>query len=122
MPTQIFKGHDGRSVFVIHEPGNMTRYVGTAHKIEDGPVGYKGNWAVSFPEFGTSMIFEEGQHAHWGYVKEKCGMGRTGYKLGDTDISEMAKVVAMMVPHASLTAITDDTGHLTAERASPADA
>lgn len=112
MSTQINKSNDGKSVFVIHEPGNMTRYIGVAHKIEDGPVGYQNHWVVAFPEFGSSATFKEGAFAHWSYVAEKLGMRRTGRRLGDTDISEMAKIVAMMVPGASCAALTDDTGHL----------
>lgn len=112
MPTQIFRSPDGLSVLVIHEPGNMTRYVGTAMKIQDGPVGYKNHWVVSFPQDGASYFFEENMHVDYGYAMEKLGMRRTGMKLSKSDVSEMTKMIAMMVPGMTASTCTDDTGHL----------
>lgn len=111
MPTQIFRS-DKDSVLVIHEPGNMTRYVGTAHKIQDGPVGYKNHWVVSFPQGGGSYILEENMHLHWGYIMDKFGFRMTGYKQTKACISEMTKMIGMMVPGVTVSTCTDDTGHL----------
>jgi hypothetical protein len=115
MPTQIFHNADKTSVLVIHEPGNMTRYVGTAFKIQDGPVGYKGHWAVSFPMGGGSYIFEEKMHLHWGYVMEKLGMRMSGRPQQKACISEMTKIIAMMIPGVTVSTCTDETGHLNDE-------
>ena len=115
MPTVITRSKDGNSVLVVHEPGNMTRYVGTGHKIEDGPAGYADLWVVSFPETGSSALFREGQPAHWSYVAEKLGRCRTGRNLPLVDVSEMTKVVALIIPGSHATTVTDNTGHLTAE-------
>ncbi len=113
MPTQIFFNGDKSVVEVTHEPGNMTRYVGTAHK----GLLRENTWLVAFPDFGASCFIEEGQLFDWGYISEKLGMRRTGYKLGKSDISEMAKMVAMMVPHTRASTITDETGHILPEHA-----
>lgn len=115
MTTEIFRNADNTSVLVIHQPGNMTKYVGTAFKIQNGPGFYKNNWAVSFPMGGGSFIFEEKMHLHWGYVMEKMGQRSTGGRQQQACISEMTKMIAMMVPGTTVTACTDDTGHLTEE-------
>lgn len=111
MPTQIFRSPED-TVLVIHEPGNMTRYVGTAHKIKDGPVGFKDHWVVSFPMNGGSMLVTEGQHLHWSYIYEKLGYRMTGSRQARACISEMTRVIGMMVPQVTVVLCTDPTGHI----------
>jgi hypothetical protein len=117
MPTKVFKNAAGDGVLVEHQPGNGTRYLGTAQKIEDGPLGYSNQWVVSFPEWGSSYIVSQGGYLTWDYVLEKWGMRRTGMRVGKVDASEMAKMIAMMVPGVKTHAITDDCGRLLEELA-----
>ncbi len=93
---------------VIHEPGNMTRYVGYACR---NPT-KSSEWIVSVPEmgFGGCYIFEEGCCPSVGYIIEKIPR-RYKADLGETDASEIAKVIAMLVPRATAYVTTDDTGH-----------
>ena len=112
MTTTVFKNATGNGILVEHQPGNGTRYLGTALKIEDGPLGYSNQWVVSFPECGSSYVAREGMHFTWDYVLEKWGMRRTGSSVGRVDAGEMAKMIAMMVPGVTTRAITDDSGRL----------
>lgn len=112
MPTTVFKSREGTSVLVDHQPGNGTRYLGAAHRIEDGPLGYASEWVVSFPEWGSSYITREGAYLTWDYVLEKWGTRRGGGRCGPVDASEMAKAISMMVPGVRVRAVTNDQGSL----------
>ena len=105
MPTAITYRDGVRKV--VHEPGNMTRYVGYACKNPDKPV----EWVVSFPEqgFGGCYHFVEGLCVSTGYVIEKIPR-RHQAVLGEIDASEIAKVIAMLVPGTTAMVSTDATG------------
>lgn len=111
MPTKVSRDDDNR-VVVDHQPGNMTRYLGVGVKLSSGP--YEGDWIVSFPEWGSAYAVSEGRYLAHSYVAEKWGHRRTGGRLGDVDIGEMAKVIAMIVPGTRVQAVTDDHGELLA--------
>lgn len=115
MPTKVFKNDAGTSVMVDHQPGNGTRYLGAAHKVEHDSPDYKDRWVVSFPEWGSSYVVSEGSYLTWDYVLEKWGMRRSGLRVGKVDASEMAKMIAMMVPSVSAHLITGDDGRLLEE-------
>jgi hypothetical protein len=112
MPTKVFKNTSGDVVTVEHQPGNGTRYLGTAHRIDNGPLGYERQWVVSFPEWGSAYIAREGGYLTLDYVLEKWGMRRTGRRVGAVDASEMAKMIAIMVPGVSVRTVTDDSGRI----------
>lgn len=113
MPTKITRDREDTVVVVDHQPGNGTRYVGTAMKVPAEVGMYDADsWVVSFPEYGSAYVVHEGAYLTCDYVSEKWGMTRTGRRLGVTDVSEMAKVIALMVPGVSVRTVTDDHGHL----------
>ena len=111
MPTTIKKSDDGARVWIDHQPGNCTKYIGVACKLP----GDTGEWVVSFPEWGCSYYFNEGSAFHLGYVMEKLGMRRSGFMLNPVDIGEMMKMMTMMIPNTTCEVITDPTGHLLKE-------
>lgn len=107
---KIERSKDGTRVYVQWQPGNGTRYVGFGMKIPSQVDHYGDKWLVSFPEFGGAWYFEEGTTVYYDYVQEKYSKRYSGSAMGTVDASEMAKVIAYIVPGTVAGVITDEQG------------
>jgi len=68
-------------------------------------------WLISFPLLGSSHIFQQGGFISYGYMEEKLGRDRFGFKVCPTDLHEMSKLVALIAGKEH-DAATDDKGEL----------
>lgn len=100
MATKIEKRR-GRIVEVVHEPGNMTRYRVVACEVR------KRVWFVAAPDFGLCLEVTEGLCVFYDYVMEKAKKCRS-----KIDASEIAKAIALAVPHVMASGCTDERGNL----------
>lgn len=102
------------------QPGNATRYVCYVQKTKKPAtelgIGESGLWLVAFPEFGPCYYILEGGFLDTSYMAEKFGKRRAGGQHNHVDLSEMAKLIARLVPGVQYQkGVTDDTGHETDE-------
>jgi hypothetical protein len=84
---------NNNQVFVDHQPGNGTRYVVVATRLDDSIPDYGGQWLIALPEIGSTYVFQPAGPLHQGYVAEKLGRTRYGTTLSDVDTAELTKVI-----------------------------
>lgn len=103
---KLFENGDTKTA--VWQPGNGTRYEAVATKRGD----YQTHWVVAFPLMGSCIEVGEGNYLALGYAQEKMGRNRRGYELSATDLSEMIRLVTMLVPNIDGDVVTDDQGFL----------
>jgi hypothetical protein len=94
MSTEIQKF--GTVTYIVHQPGNATRYEVIGVKLPTAVPDYGDMWLISFPSLGTSYVFHPGGFITVGYVTEKLSHQRNGLKLGEVDLHEMTKCIALI--------------------------
>ena len=87
---EVSRQTDGTVVSGIYEPGNGTRYLAVATRLQNG------KWLASCPLLGACMYVEPGSYVADCYVQDK--LHDHGRRMSDTDATEYARLIAALVP------------------------
>jgi hypothetical protein len=104
----------GAATYVVHEPGNGTRYVALGMLVPVGVPLYGDSWLITFPLIGASYFFYPKSFTSVVYVAEKF----TYQRIREEDLHEMTKCIAR-ITGGSHDAITNDEGRFPAAPAVP---